>query len=165
MLLSHAMKELYTVLIGLQVISGHASKTCIHGNNATGSPKFDICTYICLRNTESMTKHVACRRSCPETVKNRIQQALQATLYILHQTGPTGFLLKEEGTSKKLKVAGETAKKMIIMLSFPCAGVPGRHTPVFVHHIHQGKGAVCAHTMVSIYTDNSIWCSPCPTPL
>eukprot|EP00731_Ephydatia_muelleri_P007698 Em0004g36a len=33
-----------------------------------------------------------------------MSQAVQATLYILHQTGPTGFLLKEEGSPKKLKV-------------------------------------------------------------
>ena len=51
-----------------------------------------------------MSKPAVWRRVCPEVVKNRMSQALQATLYILHQTGPTGFLLKEDGTPKKLKV-------------------------------------------------------------
>lgn len=65
-----------------------------------------------------MTKPAAWRRSCPEIVKNRISQALQATLYILHQTGPTAFLLKEDGTSKKLKVClGDTHKCSCVTFS------------------------------------------------
>lgn len=50
------------------------------------------------------TRGVAWRRLCPGEVSGRIDAASRVTLYILHQTGPTGFILKEDGTRKKIKV-------------------------------------------------------------
>ena len=44
------------------------------------------------------------RRFCPEVVSKTIDEALRATIYIVHEAGPTGFVLKQEGETKKLKV-------------------------------------------------------------
>ena len=54
------------------------------------------------------------RRACPEVVKGKADEALQATIYILMQTGPTGFVLKEEGTIKKVKVSASIAYDSVI---------------------------------------------------
>ena len=44
------------------------------------------------------------KRVCSDTISWRQDQALNATIYIISQTGPTGFLLKEDGENKKFKV-------------------------------------------------------------
>ena len=44
------------------------------------------------------------RREVPEACNWHQDQALSSTIYILYQTGPTGFLLKEEGQAKDFKV-------------------------------------------------------------
>ena len=51
-----------------------------------------------------MARSVGWRRECNDVVYRRIEEALEVTLYIVHQTGPTGFVVKEEGRAKKLKV-------------------------------------------------------------
>ncbi|KAK3108108.1 hypothetical protein FSP39_001414 [Pinctada imbricata] len=51
-----------------------------------------------------MSRSVAWRRTCSDAVFWRQTQALNATIYILRETGPTGFLLKEDGESKPVKV-------------------------------------------------------------
>lgn len=51
-----------------------------------------------------MTRQVPWRRSCPDIVVNRIEDASQARIYLLRETGPTGFLLKEDGLDRKFKV-------------------------------------------------------------
>ena len=51
-----------------------------------------------------MSRSVQWRRTQPEAVGGRAEEALQKTLYIVHQTGPTGFVLKEEGRERKFKV-------------------------------------------------------------
>ena len=50
------------------------------------------------------TRGVAWRRVCPDGVIRQLEEAAGVTLYIVHQTGPTGFILKEDGARKKLKV-------------------------------------------------------------
>lgn len=50
-----------------------------------------------------MSRSVAWRKTCNELVFWRQCQALNATIYILRETGPTGFLLKEEGETKPVK--------------------------------------------------------------
>lgn len=66
---------------------------------------------VCPRNlllynsTSAMVaRSVPWRRMCPERVASGVEEAVEATLYILHQTGPTGFVLKEERAKKKVKV-------------------------------------------------------------
>ncbi|XP_063964802.1 E3 ubiquitin-protein ligase ZSWIM2-like [Lytechinus pictus] len=49
-------------------------------------------------------RSVPWQRSVSDAVSWHQDQALSATIYILRETGPTGFLLKEEGESKKVKV-------------------------------------------------------------
>jgi E3 ubiquitin-protein ligase ZSWIM2 len=44
------------------------------------------------------------QRTCSDAISWRQDQALNATIYILRETGPTGFLLKEDGDNKKHKV-------------------------------------------------------------
>lgn len=56
-----------------------------------------------------VTRSVAWRRLCPEELKSCLDEASRITLYIVHQTGPTGFILKDDSTKKKIKVA-ELAK-------------------------------------------------------
>ena len=51
-----------------------------------------------------MARRIPWRRNCPDVVKERIENALQARIYLLRETGPTGFLLKEDGIDKKFKV-------------------------------------------------------------
>eukprot|EP00794_Sanderia_malayensis_P003262 gene3262-3743_t len=51
-----------------------------------------------------MSRSIGWRRVCPDDVKTRIDEALVARLYILRETGPTGFLVKQDGSDAKLKV-------------------------------------------------------------
>lgn len=51
-----------------------------------------------------MARRVPWRRTCPDVVMNRIEDASQARIYLLRETGPTGFLLKEDGLDRKFKV-------------------------------------------------------------
>ncbi|XP_055901014.1 E3 ubiquitin-protein ligase Zswim2-like isoform X2 [Biomphalaria glabrata] len=51
-----------------------------------------------------MARSVAWRRTVSDACCWHQTQALESTLYILRQTGPTGFLLKEEGETKNVKV-------------------------------------------------------------
>lgn len=55
------------------------------------------------------------RRSCPEIVGKTIDEALRATIYIVHEAGPTGFVLKHEGEAKKVKVT-RTKSEIIIQI-------------------------------------------------
>jgi len=51
-----------------------------------------------------MARRVPWRRTCPDVVISRIEEATQARIYLLRETGPTGFLLKEDGLDRKFKV-------------------------------------------------------------
>lgn len=51
-----------------------------------------------------MARQVAWRRTVSDTVSWRQDQANNATIYILRQFGPMGFLLKEDGETKNFKV-------------------------------------------------------------
>eukprot|EP01135_Chromosphaera_perkinsii_P008740 Nk52_evm73s1444 gene=Nk52_evmTU73s1444 len=44
------------------------------------------------------------RRTCPPEVTDIIEKAQQAHIYLLQQTGPTGFVLREQDSEKKVKV-------------------------------------------------------------
>ncbi|KAH3840283.1 E3 ubiquitin-protein ligase ZSWIM2-like isoform X2 [Dreissena polymorpha] len=50
-----------------------------------------------------MARSVPWRRECNDVVFWRQTEAQNATIYILRETGPTGFLLKEEGETKPCK--------------------------------------------------------------
>ena len=51
-----------------------------------------------------MSRSVAWRRTISDAASWHQDQALNATIYILRENGPIGFLLKEEGETKKYKV-------------------------------------------------------------
>ncbi|BFY98253.1 hypothetical protein BsWGS_01293 [Bradybaena similaris] len=51
-----------------------------------------------------MSRSVHWRMTVSDSCNWHQSQALNATIYILRQTGPTGFLLKEEGETKNVKV-------------------------------------------------------------
>ena len=51
-----------------------------------------------------MSRSFTWRRTCSDAVSWYQDQALNATIYILREVGPTGFLLKEEGETKNFKV-------------------------------------------------------------
>lgn len=51
-----------------------------------------------------MARRIPWRRLCPDVVATRIEDASQARIYLLRETGPTGFLLKEDGLDRKFKV-------------------------------------------------------------
>lgn len=42
--------------------------------------------------------------NCPDSVISKQEEAKNATIYILREMGPTGFLLKEENEQKIIKV-------------------------------------------------------------
>eukprot|EP01136_Pigoraptor_vietnamica_P039799 Opistho-1_new@10981 len=47
-----------------------------------------------------MSRVVPWRRTCPEVVSARMETALAAQLYLVHETGPTGFVLRDEDGAK-----------------------------------------------------------------
>jgi E3 ubiquitin-protein ligase ZSWIM2 len=49
-----------------------------------------------------MSRSVPWRRACPDTLSRRMDETFQTVMYIVHQAGPTGFVLKHE--DKKFKV-------------------------------------------------------------
>ena len=51
-----------------------------------------------------MARSVAWRRTISDAASWHQDEALNATIYILRENGPIGFLLKEEGDTKKYKV-------------------------------------------------------------
>lgn len=51
-----------------------------------------------------MSRSVSWRRVCSDPINTRIEEAYEKIIYIVHQTGPTGFVLKQEGEEKKFKV-------------------------------------------------------------
>ncbi|GFO49719.1 E3 ubiquitin-protein ligase zswim2-like [Plakobranchus ocellatus] len=51
-----------------------------------------------------MSRSVPWRHTVSDACNWHQSQALESTIYILRQTGPTGFLLKEEGERKNVKV-------------------------------------------------------------
>lgn len=52
-----------------------------------------------------MSREIAWRRACPEAVTDRINTALSSRIYFLSRSGPTGFVVKEEGAqSRSFKV-------------------------------------------------------------
>ncbi|XP_062505171.1 E3 ubiquitin-protein ligase ZSWIM2-like [Corticium candelabrum] len=51
-----------------------------------------------------MSRVFSWRRVCPEKVQSRIEEALQSRIYLLNQTGPTGFILRQEGAATKYRV-------------------------------------------------------------
>ena len=64
-----------------------------------------------------MSRSVAYRIAVSDAVSWRQDQALNSTIYILRTTGPTGFLLKEEGETKKFKVLHFHTYKYISVLT------------------------------------------------
>ena len=54
---------------------------------------------------QNMPRNVAWRRTYSDVTCASQAFAASATMYILRQTGPTGFLLKEEGETKDFKVS------------------------------------------------------------
>lgn len=51
-----------------------------------------------------MSRSVAWRRTVSDAASWHQDEASSATIYILREVGPTGFLLKEEGEQKYFKV-------------------------------------------------------------
>lgn len=51
-----------------------------------------------------MARSCPYRREVTDACNWHQDQALNSTIYILYQTGPTGFLLNEEGETKNVKV-------------------------------------------------------------
>ena len=52
-----------------------------------------------------MARRQQCRHRSPEAVLARSEEALRRTLYIVHQAGPTSFVLREETRERKFKVS------------------------------------------------------------
>lgn len=50
-----------------------------------------------------MSRNLAYRREISDACNWHQDEALNSTIYILYQTGPTGFLLKEEGNAEQNK--------------------------------------------------------------
>jgi len=52
----------------------------------------------------SMSRSVIWRKTCSDIARKYQEQATSATIYILREIGPTGFLLKEESQPKNIQV-------------------------------------------------------------
>lgn len=52
-----------------------------------------------------MARVAPLRRTCSDAISWHQDEAINATIYILREIGPTGFLLKEDGESKKFKAS------------------------------------------------------------
>ena len=52
-----------------------------------------------------MARRLHWRHKSPEAVLARAEEALHKTLYIVHQAGPTSFVLREETGETKFKVS------------------------------------------------------------
>lgn len=81
-----------------QLANSNARKKCFHQYYVENYRKNDEL------NNSDMARRVPWRRVCPDVVMSRIDEAIQARIYLLRETGPTGFLLKEDGSDRKLKV-------------------------------------------------------------
>ena len=51
-----------------------------------------------------MSRSVAWRRTCSDAASWHQDEAISATIYILREIGPTGFLLKDDAEDKKVRV-------------------------------------------------------------
>jgi len=51
-----------------------------------------------------MSRSVVWRKACSNIVSRHQEQATCATIYILREIGPTGFLLKEESHTRNIQV-------------------------------------------------------------
>lgn len=51
-----------------------------------------------------MARNVAWRRTLSDGASWKQDQGLNATIFIVREVGPTGFLLKEDGIEKPFKV-------------------------------------------------------------
>ena len=67
--------------------------------------------FFCFKISRMSYRSAPWRRSCPEIVGKTIDEALRATIYIVHEAGPTGFVLKQEGEAKKVKVTRAKSEK------------------------------------------------------
>lgn len=54
------------------------------------------------------------RREISDACSWHQDEALNSEMYILYNTGPTGFLLKEEGENKNFKVCTERETKICV---------------------------------------------------
>lgn len=59
-----------------------------------------------------MSRNVAWKRNLSNAASWRQDQGLSATIFIVREVGPTGFLLKEDGDEKPFKVC----KKLTIFV-------------------------------------------------
>ena len=72
---------------------------CYHANgDANKAEILQLCSKM-------GTRAAIWRRLCPDEVASQFDEVPRTTLYILHQTGPTGFVLKEDGIRRKIKVS------------------------------------------------------------
>ena len=60
---------------------------------------------LCLVAKRKMARASNWRRTCPDSVRRTMDELQGATVYLLHQTGPTGFVVKAENNDKKCKVS------------------------------------------------------------
>jgi E3 ubiquitin-protein ligase ZSWIM2 len=63
-----------------------------------------------------MSRSCPYRREISESCNWHQCQALEANIFILSQTGPTGFLLKEDGEAKNFKVYSHDIYFHILLL-------------------------------------------------
>lgn len=94
----------------------------------------------------SMARRLHWRHKSPEAVLARAEEALHKTLYIVHQAGPTSFVLREETGERKFKVS----KTLIIVLNRAVAvlDVSRDPPPVLVRRVQERERAVRPYSLV-----------------
>lgn len=82
-----------------------------------------------------MARRVPWRRTCPDVVANRIEDASAARIYLLRETGPTGFLLKEDGVDRKFKVCLAPSSVKQCNKCFVCLTISLRRDKPHLNHL------------------------------
>ena len=97
------------------------------------------------------TRSVSWRRLCSDVVSNRIDEALNCTIYILQQTGPTGFILKQDRVNKrhKVKAFGYNACKKGLL--FKISGAAWRPSLLYLFNIQERQRIMHSYPMVTKY--------------
>lgn len=63
-----------------------------------------------------MSRNTQWRHALGDLVSWRQDEGLNATIFIVREIGPTGFLLKEDGVTKPVKVCEHLAVVLLLML-------------------------------------------------
>ena len=99
-----ATRTLACMLVILRSVSAHQSTKALCLVHQLLSIQWSE-IYLRVIHCGAMSRSVSWRRLRTDAMAARIDEALQSTMYLVNQTGPTGFLIKQDSSEKKIKVS------------------------------------------------------------